>query len=131
MSSTTAGWAGPTWASPPRPTAWWCTGPPTPTATPPAGPGSCSSPRTAERPGSRSVSDPGHRAHPGRQLRVAEPRPHRGPHTVVGQQRRDPGRVDEHVLVPLATAPPRAAAVGDERGDVTDVPVRRRRGELG
>src|SRR5271165_5860291 len=58
MSSTTAGWAGPTWASPPRPTAWWYTGPPTATATPPSGPGSCSSPRTAERPGTRSVSDP-------------------------------------------------------------------------
>ena len=32
--------------------------------------------------------------------------------------------VHEHVLVALAAAPPRTGAVGDERGDVTDKPVR-------
>jgi hypothetical protein len=43
----------------------------------------------------------------------------------------DASGVDENVFVVLAVAPPGPVAVGHERGDVSDEPVRGRERELG
>ena len=51
--------------------------------------------------------------------------------TVLAQERRDPGRVDEHILVVFAVTPPGTVRVGQERGDVPDEPVCSRHREFG
>src|SRR4029077_13548191 len=73
----------------------------------------------------------GPRAQAGRKFRVPERRSDGRPHAVRGQQVWQPGRVDQHVLVALVTAPPGTRAVRDERRGVTDETIRGRRGELG
>ena len=51
--------------------------------------------------------------------------------TVLAQERRDPGRIDEHILVVFAVTPPGTVRVGQERGDVPDEPVCSRHREFG
>ena len=50
---------------------------------------------------------------------------------MLAQERRDPGRIDEHILVVFAVTPPGTVRVGQERGDVPDEPVCSRHREFG